>query len=79
MQSRLLLDVVIRKSPAVFQLFTRKDEPLLVRWDTLLVLDLCFHVVDSVGALDLQGDGLTGQGLNKDLHTTTKTEDKVEG
>ena len=34
-QSRLLLDVIIRKGPAVFELFPGKDETLLVWWDTV--------------------------------------------
>ena len=47
----------------------------MVRRDTLLILNLGFHVIDGVGGLDLEGDGLAGQGLNKDLHASTKTED----
>jgi hypothetical protein len=34
-QSRLLLDVIIRKGTAVLELLPRKDETLLVRWDTV--------------------------------------------
>ena len=34
----LLLDVVIRESSPVLQLFASEDEPLLVRWDSLFVL-----------------------------------------
>merc|ERR1712241_1354583 len=36
---RFLLDVVIRQRASVFQLFTREDETLLVRWDSFFVLD----------------------------------------
>ena len=36
---------------------------LLVRRDPLLVLDLRFHILDRVAALDLQCDGLARQGL----------------
>lgn len=39
-QGRLLLDVVVRKGAAVFELLSGEDQALLVRWDTLLVLDL---------------------------------------
>ena len=35
---------------------------------TFLVLDFALHVVDGVRRLHLQGDGLTRQGLHKDLH-----------
>ena len=34
----------------------------------LLVLNLGLDVVNGVGGLDLEGDGLSGQSLNKDLH-----------
>ena len=33
-----------------------------------LVLDLGFDVIDGVGGFDLQGDGLSGEGLDEDLH-----------
>ena len=45
---------------------------------TLLVLDLALHILDGVRALHFQGDGLAGQGLDKDLHATTQTQDQVE-
>jgi len=39
-ESRLLLDVVIRQSATVLELLASEDQSLLVRWDTLLVLNL---------------------------------------
>ena len=36
-------------------------------------------VVDGVRRFHLEGDGLAGQCLDKDLHATTEAEDKVEG
>jgi hypothetical protein len=74
-----LLDVVVGKGAAVLQLLAGEDETLLVRGDALLVLDLGLHVVDRVRGLDLEGDGLAGQGLDEDLHTSTEPEHKVEG
>merc|ERR1712183_1044281 len=68
MKSRFLLDVVIRQRASVFQLFTGEDETLLVRWNAFLVLDLGLDVVDRVARFDLEGDGLTREGLHKDLH-----------
>ena len=68
MESGLLLDVVVRKSAAVFKLLTSEDETLLIRRDALLILDLGLHVVDRVRRLDLESDGLAGQSFNKDLH-----------
>merc|ERR1719278_461501 len=44
----LLLDVVVGQSPAILQLLAGEDKPLLVRRDSLLVLDLRLHVLDRV-------------------------------
>ena len=79
MESRLLLDVVVRKSAAVLELLTSEDEALLIRGDALLVLNLGLHVVDGVRGLDLKGNGLTSEGLDEDLHATTETEHEMEG
>merc|ERR1719477_54083 len=68
MKCRLLLDVVVAQSPSILQLFACKDETLLIRRDSFLILDLRFHVVDRVRRLNLEGDGLTREGLYKDLH-----------
>jgi len=75
----LLLDVVVRKSAAVLELLASEDQALLVRGDALLVLDLGLDVVDGVGRLDLESDGLAGESLDEDLHTTAEAEHKVEG
>merc|ERR1711874_464466 len=74
----LLLDVVIRKGPPVLQLFASEDEPLLVRWDSLLVLDLGFNILDGVAGFYLQSDGLPSESLHEDLHPATEPEDQVE-
>merc|ERR1712058_173166 len=79
MESGLLLDVVVRQSPAVLQLFSSKDQPLLVRWDSFFVLDLGLHVFDGVRRLNLESNGLTGQCLHEDLHTSSEPENKMEG
>ena len=56
MKRRLLLNVVVRESPAVLKLLAGEDETLLVRRDALLVLDLSFDVIDGVARLDFEGD-----------------------
>ena len=68
MKGGLLLDVVVGEGPAVLELLASEDQPLLVRGDALLVLDLGLDVLDGVGGLDLKGDGLASQGFYKDLH-----------
>jgi hypothetical protein len=60
-QRRLLLDVVVAQGPSVLELLAGEDETLLVRGDTLFVLDLRLDVVDGVRRLDLESDGLPRQ------------------
>ena len=45
----------------------RKDLALLVQWGALLVLDLLLHVIDRVARLDVERDGLAGEGLDENL------------
>ena len=78
MEGGLLLDVVVRKSSSVLELLSSEDESLLIRWDSLLVLDLGLDVLNGVGWLDLKGDGLSSEGLDEDLHTSSKSEDEME-
>ena len=49
-------------------LLAGEDEALLIGRDALLVLDLGLDVVDGVGGLDVEGDGLARQGLDENLH-----------
>ncbi len=64
----LLLDVVVSKGAAILELLTSENETLLVRGNALLVLDLLLHGLDGVGRVDIKGDGLAGESLDKDLH-----------
>ena len=41
-------------------------------------MDLGLNVLNSVSWLNIKGDGLTSQGLDKDLHTSSKSENQVE-
>ena len=72
-----LLNVVVGKSTAVLKLLSSKDQALLVRWDSLLVLDLALDVVDGVGRLHLEGDSLARQGLYENLHRRCGCRDVV--
>jgi hypothetical protein len=67
-KSGLFLNVIIGKGPAILKLFSSEDEALLIRGDSLLVLDLGLDIIDGIGRLNLEGDGLAGEGLHKDLH-----------
>ncbi|KAF8922680.1 hypothetical protein CPB85DRAFT_1268593 [Mucidula mucida] len=48
MESRLFLNVVVRKSTTVLKLLSGENQTLLIWWNTLLVLDLGLDVVDSI-------------------------------
>jgi hypothetical protein len=63
-----LLDVVVAQGAAILQLLASKDKTLLVRGDSLLILDLGFDIVDRVAGLDLKGDGLARQGLDEAVY-----------
>mmetsp|Transcript_1222 Transcript_1222/g.2770 ORF Transcript_1222/g.2770 Transcript_1222/m.2770 type:complete len:268 (-) Transcript_1222:119-922(-) len=68
-EGRFLLDVVIGKGTTVLELLSGKNEALLIRGDSLLVLDLGLDVVDRVRGLDVEGDGLAGEGFYENLHS----------
>merc|ERR1711874_16811 len=79
MQSGFLLDIIVRKGAAIFQLLASKDQTLLIWGNALLVLDLGFDVFNGVRGFDFQGDSLASQSLDKDLHTSSQSQDQVEG
>jgi hypothetical protein len=79
MEGALLLDVVVGKCAAILKLLASEDEPLLVRGNSLLILDLGLDIVNGVGRLNLKGDSLASQCLHEDLHASPKTEHQVEG
>ena len=68
MERGLLLNVVVGEGALVLELLVGEDQALLVRGDALLVLDLGLDVINRVGGLDLEGDGLASQSLHEDLH-----------
>ena len=68
MKGRFLLDVVVAQGSAILQLFTGKDESLLIWRNALFVLDLGFDILDGIAGLDLEGYGFTRKGLHEDLH-----------
>merc|ERR1711990_1320003 len=79
MESALLLDVVVGESSSVLELLASEDQSLLIWGDSLLVLDLSLDVLNGVGRLDLEGDGLASQGLDEDLHASPESEHEMEG
>merc|ERR1712012_914176 len=79
MESGLLLDVVVAESAAILELLSGEDESLLIGWDSFLILNLGLDVLNGVGWLDLEGDGLSSESLDEDLHTTSESEHEMEG
>ena len=47
-KSGFLLNIVIGKSATILELLAGENKALLVRGNTLLVLDLCLNVVDGI-------------------------------
>merc|ERR1711944_103009 len=60
------------QGPSIFQLFSSEDEPLLIWRNSFLVLDLGLDILDGVGRFNLQGNGLSSQCFDKDLHRLKK-------
>ena len=67
MKGRLLLDVVIREGTAILQLLTSEDKTLLIRGDSLLILDLSLNVVNGIRRLNIEGDGLSRECFDENL------------
>ena len=57
------MDIVVGQRTPVLQLLAGEDQPLLVRRDTLLILNFGFDIVDGVGGFDFEGDGFTREGF----------------
>ena len=78
MECGLLLDVVVGEGSAILKLLSGEDQSLLIWRDAFFVLNLGFHILDGVGWFDIQSDGFSSESLDKDLHTSTKSQHKME-
>src|SRR5260370_601243 len=65
MKCRFLLNIVIGECATILELLASKDEALLIGRNSLLVLDLCLHVVDGVGRFDLKSDSFPSQPISR--------------
>jgi len=68
MEGRLLLDVVVGKSTAIFKLLSGENQSLLVGWNTLLILNLSFDIFNRIARLYFQSDCLSSKGFDENLH-----------
>jgi len=75
----LLLDIVVSQGSSVFKLFSSEDKSLLIGGDSFLVLDFCFDILNRVRGFNIKGNGFSSQSFNKDLHSTSKSQDQVKG
>jgi len=78
MESGFFLDIVVRKCSSILKLLSSKDKSLLIWWDTFLILDFSFNVLNGVSWLNVKSNGFSSKGLDEDLHTSSKSEDQVE-
>merc|ERR1711978_133791 len=46
---------------------------------SVLVLDLSLDILNAVGGFDLESDGLAGQSLDEDLHSSSESENQMKG
>jgi hypothetical protein len=77
-KSGLFLNIVVGKSSSIFKLLSSKDKSLLIWWNSFLILDLGFDILNCVSWLNIKGDSFTSEGLDEDLHTSSKSENKME-
>ncbi len=61
MESGHSQDAVVQECTTMYWLFAWKDQPLLVWWDTLLVLQLGLSIVNGVRGPHIPCDGLASE------------------
>ena len=64
MERRFLLDIIVRKSTAVFELLAGENQALLIGRYAFLVLDFGLDVINSVTRLNLKSYCLSGHYTN---------------
>merc|ERR1719414_2076271 len=74
MKSTFLLDVIIRKGAAIFELFSSEDETLLIWRNSFLILDFGLYIFNCIRWFHLKGDSFSSQCFDKDLHSSSETE-----
>ena len=55
-----------------------EDESLLIGGNAFLVLDLGLDILNGVRRFNVKSNGLSSQGLDENLHTTSESEDQVK-
>src|SRR5258708_29929618 len=78
MKGGFLLNIVIRKCATILKLLPSENQALLIWRDAFLVLDFRLDIVDRIGRLHLQGDGLASESLDKNLHATAEAKNQMK-
>lgn len=78
-KSAFLLYVVVAHSALILEALTCENKSLLIGRDAFLGQDLFLDGSDAVSVLCLDGDGLSCEGPNEDLESTTKSKHQVDG
>lgn len=60
-----LLDVIVAQRSSILELLSRKNQSLLVWRDPFFILDLGLNIINGIARLNLEGDSLAGEGLDK--------------
>jgi hypothetical protein len=68
-QSGFFLNVVVSQRTLIVEFFIGKEKTRLVGWDSLLLLNLGFDELDTVGVFDIEGDGAVTSNIYENLHT----------
>ena len=79
MYSALFLNIVVSHGLSLVELFPTEDQSLLVSWNALFVLDLCFDVLNCISGLNFDGHCSSSKGSHEHLHATPQSQDEVDG
>merc|ERR1711957_238866 len=78
MKSGFLLDVIVAQGTSVFQLLSSKDETLLIRRNSFLILNLGLDIINGIRWFNIQSDSLSSECFDENLHSSSETEDQMK-
>ena len=78
MEGAFLANVVVSHGSSIFQALSCENQPLLVFWDTFLVMNLPLDGLNAVSSLDLDSNGLSCKCAHKNLHSSPESEYEME-
>ncbi len=78
MNCGIIFYIIFSKCFFILQLFIIINKSLRIWWTTLLILDHCFKIFNSIIWLNIKSIYLSCKCFHKDLHTTSKSQHKVK-